>query len=83
MNEKTQIAYELVENSTHELAPINDYWEDTYRNVGRHRRNRRGIPRFPIELWNMHERVNEGLPRTNRGKACNSEFFVIWTRGVF
>ena len=54
---------ELVEISTPELVPINDYWEDTY--VGKHRRNRRGIPMFPIELWNMHERVNEGLPRTN------------------
>ena len=39
---------ELVENSTPELASIKDYWEDTC--VGRHRRNRRVIPRFPLNF---------------------------------
>jgi len=54
---------ELVETSPPQLATINDYWEDNF--IGRQRRNRRGNPRFAITLWNMHDRVNDGLPRTN------------------
>ena len=33
--------------------------------MGRRRRNRRGNPRFPINLWNMRDRVNDSLPRTD------------------
>ena len=54
---------ELMESSPLELTPINDYWEENY--VGRQRRNCRGNPRFPINLWNMRDRVNDSLPRTN------------------
>lgn len=54
---------ELVENSPPQMTPINDYWEDNY--VGRQRRNRRANPRFSLELWNMRDRVNDNLPRTN------------------
>lgn len=54
---------ELVEGSPQLLSPVNDYWEDNY--VGRRRRGRRGNPRFPINLWNMRDRLNDGLPRTN------------------
>ena len=54
---------ELVEGSPQLLSPVNDYWEDNY--VGRRRRGRRGNPRFPINLWNMRDRLNDSLPRTN------------------
>jgi hypothetical protein len=54
---------ELVESSPAQLTRINDYWEDNF--VGRQRRNRRGNPRFPITIWNMCERLNDYLPRTN------------------
>ena len=41
-----------------------DYFEDTF--IGRPtRRNGRRAPQFPISLWNVHDRVEEGLPRTN------------------
>ena len=41
-----------------------DYFEDTY--IGRFRRNSPRRPRlFPIELWNMFNRIAEELPRTN------------------
>jgi hypothetical protein len=53
----------LVESSPPQLTPINDYWEDNY--VGRQRRNRRGNPRFPISLWNMHNHLNDSVPHTN------------------
>lgn len=46
------------------LTPVLDYFEDTF--IGRPtRRNGRRAPRFPISLWNVHDRVEEGLPRTN------------------
>ena len=41
-----------------------DYFEDNY--IGRRRgRNRRAIPPFPISIWNMVERTEDDLPRTN------------------
>jgi hypothetical protein len=54
---------DLVEASQEEIVPLADYWEDTY--IGRRRRNRRANPRFAVEMWNVHDRVNENLPRTN------------------
>ncbi|KAK7009848.1 hypothetical protein BgiMline_001427, partial [Biomphalaria glabrata] len=33
--------------------------------IGRQRRNRRVTPRFPIALWNVGDRVQDNLPRTN------------------
>lgn len=42
-----------------------EYFENTYigrlQRIGRPRR----LARFPARLWNMHERVIAGLPRTN------------------
>lgn len=47
--------------------PVLDYFEITYigtpRRGGRHRGLNR--PTFPIDLWNMHDRVLMNLPRTN------------------
>ena len=41
-----------------------EYFEDTY--IGRFRRNApRRPPLFPIDLWNMFNRTDEELPRTN------------------
>ena len=46
------------------IDAVLDYFEDTY--VGRQRRRRpRARPMFPLELWNMHDRTQEELPRTN------------------
>ena len=43
---------------------ILDYFEDTY--IGRQRRGRpRGTPMFPINAWNMVDRTQDELPRTN------------------
>jgi hypothetical protein len=55
------------------MTPMVDYWEDNY--VGRMRRNRRGNPRFPIVLWNVYDRLADGLPRTNNSvKAWHRSF---------
>uniref|UniRef100_A0A914Q8E7 MULE transposase domain-containing protein n=1 Tax=Panagrolaimus davidi TaxID=227884 RepID=A0A914Q8E7_9BILA len=41
-----------------------DYFEENY--IGTvATRNRRNIPRFPQELWNVHEKTLEGSPKTN------------------
>ena len=46
------------------LTPVMDYFEDTF--IGRPtRRKGRRAPRVPISLWNVHDRVEEGFPRTN------------------
>ena len=43
--------------------PVTDYFEDTY--IGRpHRRGHRP-PAFPQAMWNVKNRVEGGLPRTN------------------
>lgn len=54
---------DLVEICPDELNELVDYWEDNY--IGRQRRNRRSEPRFLIQIWNMYDRVVDGLPRTN------------------
>nr|XP_033788082.1 uncharacterized protein LOC117354520 isoform X1 [Geotrypetes seraphini] len=54
---------ELDDKRPDELQPVYDYWEDHY--IGRRRRNYRSPPTFPISLWNMRSRVEDGLPRTN------------------
>ena len=43
--------------------PVLDYFETNY--IGELRRGRRLLPIFPHELWNMHNRVLNELPRTN------------------
>lgn len=54
---------ELVEQSPDGLDDINDYWEDNF--IGRLQRRGRRNPRFDVKLWNMYDRVNGDLPRTN------------------
>ena len=54
---------ELTENFTDELQPICNYFEDVY--IGRHARRSRRQPCFPPSMWNMYDRLSEGLPRTN------------------
>jgi len=54
---------EFVEAGPDEITSLVDYWEDTY--IGRRRRNRRANPRFAVDLWNVHDRINDNLPRTN------------------
>ena len=39
------------------------YVENNY--IGKVKDEKRMIPRFPISLWNLHERVKNDLPRTN------------------
>jgi hypothetical protein len=54
---------ELVENCPPELTPSTDYWEDNY--IGRQRRGKRSQPRFNADIWNVRDRVQNNLPRTN------------------
>ena len=46
-----------------ETQPITDYFEDTY--IGRLQRHGRRQPPFAHTMWSVHNRVEEGLPRTN------------------
>ena len=46
-----------------DLDVIVDYMEDNF--IGRQRRERRGTPRFSIELWNQYDRVILHLSRSN------------------
>ncbi len=45
------------------------YFERTYIGIvrGRGSRRRREEPIFPVEIWNVHNRTLNGLPRTNNG----------------
>ncbi|CAF3794187.1 unnamed protein product [Rotaria magnacalcarata] len=45
------------------LEPVLDYFEDTY--IGRRRPNGRATPRYPVNLWNMHQRTINNSMRTN------------------
>ncbi|XP_068204154.1 uncharacterized protein [Palaemon carinicauda] len=53
-----------LESYDEDLDVIFDYFEDTY--IGRPMSdNRMRRPRFPLPLWNVFERFQMGLPRTN------------------
>ena len=45
------------------LEPVMDYFEDNF--IGRLQRNRRKQPTFALDMWNIHDRVEDDLPRTN------------------
>lgn len=54
---------DICDNSPIELRPVLDYFEDNY--IGRpDRRGNRRNPLFPIELWNMYHRTQNGNART-------------------
>ena len=46
------------------LELVLDYFEDTY--IGRRLPNGRGTPRYPVNLWNMHQRTINNSMRTNK-----------------
>ena len=54
---------ELSDIMPEDARPIVDYFEDTY--IGRVQRRGRRLPLFPHAMWNVKERVDHGLPRTN------------------
>ena len=57
-------AYEqLQQHLDDEYDDILDYFEDNY--IGRQRRVNRRAPRFLHQMWNMHSRADEELPKTN------------------
>lgn len=53
----------LADQCGDEEEAVLDYFESAY--VGELRRGRRLQPTFPHELWSMHVRVEQNLPRTN------------------
>ena len=56
-------AFDMVVAQKPELDPIINYFEKNY--IGAmHRRGRRP-PRFPLELWNVNNRVEEETPETS------------------
>ena len=59
----SQAFEELQESSPPDLEPVIDYFEDNY--IGRRRRRNRGRPFFSHNLWNMHERAANEMPKTN------------------
>ena len=53
----------LQQNLPVDADPISNYFEDNF--IGRLRGRIRQPPRFPVDLWNIHDRVNLDLPRTS------------------
>ena len=45
------------------MTPVLDYFEDNY--IGRKRRRVRANSPFAHAVWNVHERAEQELPRTN------------------
>ena len=54
---------EEMSEMSEELQSVVDYFEDTY--IGRLRQNRREKPTFELKIWNVYNRINSHLPRTN------------------
>ena len=54
---------ELSEVCSYALIPVLDYWEDNF--IGKRRCNRRAQLRFAATVWNVRERVEDSLPKTN------------------
>ena len=53
-----------LESYNEDLDVIFDYFEDNY--IGRPMsNNRRRRPKFPLSMWNVFDRLQTGLPRTN------------------
>ena len=59
-----QVFEELQESTEDdEMNQLLDYFEDNY--IGRRRRRNRANPVFVPQVWNVHSRVQNELPRTN------------------
>ena len=58
-----QVFNALSNNSDHDLDIILDYIEDNY--IGAYRRGHYRAPRFAYDMWGVHDRVQNELPRTN------------------
>ena len=60
-------SFELLENSSPKtFKPMLKYFLNNY--IGKFKKNSmtsRVEPRFPICIWNLHDRVKKNLPRTN------------------
>ena len=54
----------MILHSENDADDILDYFEDTYMGRFHHNAPRRESL-FPIEIWNMFNRTDEELPRTN------------------
>jgi len=54
---------ELSEILPPESRPVADYFEDTY--IGRPQRRGRRQPTYAIGMWNMYQRSEDELPKTN------------------
>ena len=52
----------LQQNLPVDADPISNYFEDHF--IGRQRGRIRQPPRFPVDLWNIHDRLNLDLPKT-------------------
>ena len=53
----------LTEEFPQEALCVLDYFEDIY--IGRIARWRHRTPQFPVSMWNVYDRVQDDLPRTN------------------
>ena len=62
------------------FQPVLTWLENNY--IGKLKKNSRTErvePRFPIKIWNLHERVKKGLPTTNNGvEVWHNAFAVIF-----
>ena len=71
---------ELIDSLSDELVDdLSDflhYFEKTWISLEHHRRRRR--PLFPMELWNVRDRVERALTRTNNSVEGWHKAFDIW-----
>ena len=61
----TEVFEALIDEDIDEKLPAAyiSYFENNY--IGQKRRNRRLTPTFPIEIWNVRDRILNDNPRTN------------------
>ena len=73
----TDLFEQLIEVPAYrDIEPICDYLEDNF--IGRLRRNRRGPPRFPIQLWSQFFRVIDNLPCSNNAiEGWHNAFYNV------
>ena len=54
---------ELTSQTPEEFQPVVDYFEDTF--IGRPQTSKRRPPLFSKTIWNVKQRLDSGLPKTN------------------